>query len=181
MIFKEFYYKLFNIALSAIAVFILCGCAVKKEFAENSNELTNVKNDSTRTETINVDSTTILHYKNLKQKESTEKERYVEKSDSTVITIDENGNVKQKEVWHKEREKINQNREYEKTLEDSLSYFRNVVDSLYLYKSICNSLSQNISHNEKEVVEKNTIPKILLVPLFIIGIFIFFLIVKALK
>ena len=145
-----------------LAVFIMClmSCATNKEVIKDEKEKTEVKVDSVNTEIVKQDSTDVTHKTDVKETEKVETNTKVEKSDSTVMTVDAQGNVIKQETWHKEKETVSRNREYEKQLLDSIAHFRLVRDSLRQYIAKCDSLTEMINHQEVKVVEKTKIPKI---------------------
>lgn len=145
-----------------LAVFIMClmSCATKKEVIKDEKEKTEVKVDSAKTEIVKQDSIDVTHKTDVKETEKVETNTKVEKSDSTVMMVDAQGNVIKQETWHKEKETVSRNREYEKQLLDSIAHFRLTRDSLRQYIAKCDSLTEMINHQEVKVVEKTKIPKI---------------------
>ena len=145
-----------------LAVFIMClmSCATKKKVIKYENEKAKVKVDSVKTEIVKQDSTDVTHKTDVKETEKVETNTKVEKSDSTVMTVDAQGNVIKQETWHKEKETVSRNREYEKQLLDSIAHFRLARDSLRQYIAKCDSLTEMINYQEVKVVEKTKIPKI---------------------
>ena len=91
--------------------------------------------------------------------EKVETETKVEKSDSTVMTVDKDGNVIKQETWHKEKETVSRNREYERQLRDSIAHYRLIQDSLTQYRAKFDSLQQKFIHKESKVTEVIKIPK----------------------
>ena len=144
-----------------LAVFIMClmSCATKKEVIKDEKEKTEIKVDSAKTEIVKQDSTDVTHKTDVKETEKVETNTKVEKSDSTVMTVDAQGNVIKQETWHKEKETVSRNREYEKQLLDSIAHFRLARDSLRQYVAKCDSLQEQLTHKEYTVVEKTKIPK----------------------
>ncbi len=144
-----------------LAVFIMClmSCATKKEVIKDEKEKTEVKVDSAKTEIVKQDSTDVTHKTDVKETEKVKTNTKVEKSDSTVMTVDAQGNVIKQETWHKEKETVSRNREYEKQLLDSIAHFRLARDSLRQYVAKCDSLQEQLTHKEYTVVEKTKIPK----------------------
>lgn len=145
-----------------LAVFIMClmSCATKKEVIKDEKEKTEVNVDSAKTEIVKQDSTDVTHKTDVKETEKVETNTKVEKSDSTVMTVDTKGNVIKQETWHKEKETVSHNREYEKQLLDSIAHFRLARDSLRQYIAKCDSLTEMINNQDVKVVEKTKIPKI---------------------
>ena len=144
-----------------LAVFIMClmSCATKKEVIKDEKEKTEIKVDSAKTEIVKQDSTDVTHKTDVKETEKVETNTKVEKSDSTVMTVDAQGYVIKQETWHKEKETVSRNREYEKQLLDSIAHFRLARDSLRQYVAKCDSLQEQLTHKEYTVVEKTKIPK----------------------
>ena len=144
-----------------LAVFIMClmSCATKKEVIKDEKEKTEIKVDSAKTEIVKQDSTDVTHKTDVKETEKVETNTKVEKSDSTVMTVDAQGNVIKQETWHKEKETVSRNREYEKQLLDSIAHFRLARDSLRQYVAKCDSLQEQLTHKEYTIVEKIKIPK----------------------
>lgn len=144
-----------------LAVFIMClmSCATKKEVIKDEKEKTEVKVDSAKTEIVKQDSTDVTHKTDVKETEKVETSTKVEKTDSIVMTVDAQGNVIKQETWHKEKETVSRNREYEKQLLDSIAHFRLARDSLRQYVAKCDSLQEQLTHKEYTVVEKTKIPK----------------------
>lgn len=169
-----------------LAVFIMClmSCATKKDVIKDEKEKTEIKVDSAKTEIVNQDSTDVTHKTDVKETEKVETNTKVEKSDSTVMTVDAQGNVIKQETWHKEKETVSRNREYEKQLLDSIAHFRLVRDSLRQYISKCDSLTEMINHQDVKVVEKTKIPnffKITLIFSILCCIFAFVKLIRWLK
>ena len=149
------------LAMIIIAIILIfSSCATKKEVIKDEKEKTEVKVDSAKTEIVKQDSTDVTHKTDVKETEKVETNAKVEKSDSTVMTVDAQGNVIKQETWHKEKETVSRNREYEKQLLDSIAHFRLARDSLRQYIAKCDSLTEMINHQEVKVVEKTKIPKI---------------------
>ena len=166
-----------------LAVFIMClmSCATKKEVIKDEKEKTEVKVDSAKTEIVKQDSTDVTHKTDVKETEKVETNTKVEKSDSTVMTVDAKGNVIKQETWHKEKETVSRNREYEKQLLDSIAHFRLARDSLRQYIAKCDSLTEMINHQDVKVVEKTKIPNFLKIA-FIFSILCFiFAIIKVIR
>ena len=149
----------FYIALIICVVLLFSSCATKKHIVENDHQKTEVKVDSTDVRSVKVDSTDTEHKTEIKETEKVETETKVEKSDSTVMTVDAQGNVIKQETWHKEKETVSRNREYEKCLKDSIDRIKLERDSLLAYVSRCDSLQEKLSHKEYITVEKIKIPK----------------------
>lgn len=162
-------------------LFFLCSCATKKHIVENDHQKTEVKVDSTDVQSVKVDSTDTEHKTEIKETEKVETETKVEKSDSTVMTVDAQGNVIKQETWHKEKETVSRNREYEKQLLDSIAHFRLARDSLRQYVAKCDSLQEQLTHKEYTVVEKLKIPKWCYYCLGICVLFIIFAFIKLVR
>lgn len=147
-------------AIIIVAVILLfSSCAAKKRAVKDEYTRTEIRKDSIDTKAIKEDSTSTFHKTDKKEKETVNTETKVEKSDSTVMTVDTNGNVIKQETWHKEKEMVSRNREYEKCLEDSINQFKSERDSLLRYVSMCDSLKEKLAHKEYVIVEKQKIPK----------------------
>jgi len=142
-----------------VVIFLFESCATKKRIIENESIKTEVKTDTSDTQSVKVDSASTSHKTEKSEKEKVETETKIEKSDSTVMTVDVNGNVMKQETWHKEKEIIYRNREYERQLQDSVAFFKSSCDSLRQYVSKCDSLQEQLTHKESIVVEKIKIPK----------------------
>ena len=140
-------------------LFILCSCATKQKSVESSKTKTETVKSVKESKSEKTDSSSTTHIIDVKDKERTNTEKSVEKSDSTVITVDSSGNVIKHEVWHNRKETISSNREYERLLKDSIASLRLVKDSLDYYMEMCDSLLENDFHREYTVVEKQKIPK----------------------
>jgi uncharacterized protein YuzE len=140
-------------------LFILCSCATKQKSVESSKTKTETVKSVKESKSEKTDSSSTTHIIDVKDKERTNTKKSVEKSDSTVITVDSSGNVIKHEVWHNRKETISSNREYERLLKDSIASLRLVKDSLDYYMEICDSLLENDFHREYTVVEKQKIPK----------------------
>lgn len=166
-----------------LAVFILClmSCATKKEFVKDEKEKTEIKVDSAKTEIVKQDSTDVTNKTDVKETEKVETNTKVEKSDSTVMTVDSKGKVIKQETWHKEKETVSRNREYEKQLLDSIAHFRLARDSLIQYIAKCDSLTEMINHQEVKVVEKTKIPKIFKISLIFSILCCIFAIIKIIR
>jgi hypothetical protein len=166
-----------------LAVFIMClmSCSTKKEVIKDENEKTEVKVDSAKTEIIKQDSTDVTHKTDVKETEKVETNTKVEKSDSTVMTVDAQGNVIKQETWHKEKETVSRNREYEKQLLDSIAHFRLARDSLRQYIAKCDSLTEKINHQDVKVVKKTKIPKIFKISLIFSILCCIFAIIKIIR
>lgn len=163
-----------------LAVFIMClmSCATKREVIKDEKEKTEVKVDSSKNEIVKQDSTDVTHKTDVKETEKVETNTNVEKSDFTVMTVDAQGNVIKQETWHKEKETVSRNREYEKQLLDSIAHFRLARDSLRQYIEKCDSLTEMINHQEVKVVEKTKIPKIFKISLIFSILCCIFAIIK---
>nr|DAQ19360.1 MAG TPA: hypothetical protein [Caudoviricetes sp.] len=166
-----------------LAVFIMClmSCATNREVIKDEKEKTEVKVDSAKTEIVKQDSTDVTHTTDVKETEKVETNTKFEKSDSTVMTVDVQGNVIKKETWHKEKETVSRNREYEKQLLDSIAHFRLARDSLRQYIAKCDSLTEMINHQEVKAVEKTKIPKIFKISLIFSIICCIFVIIKIIR
>lgn len=170
------------LALIIIAIILIfSSCATKKEVIKDEKEKTEVKVDSAKTEIVKQDSIDVTHKTDVKETEKVKTNTKVEKSDSTVMTVDAQGNVIKQETWHKEKETVSRNREYEKQLLDSIAHFSLARDSLRQYMAKCDSLTEMINHQEVKVVEKTKIPKIFWVSLFISIICISFAFIKLVR
>jgi len=172
---------LFCIALIIGVVLLFSSCATKKHIVENDYQKTEVKVDSTDVQSVKVDSTDTEHKTEIKETEKVETETKVEKSDSTVMTVDAQGNVIKQETWHKEKETVSRNREYEKCLKDSIDRIKLERDSLLVYVSRCDSLKEKLSHKEYVTVEKQKIPKWCYGSLVICLLFVIFAITKFVR
>ena len=166
-----------------LAVFIMCimSCATKKDVIKDEKEKTEVKVDSAKTEIVKQDSTNVTHKTDVKETEKVETNTKVEKSDSTVMTVDAQGNVIKQETWHKEKETMSRNREYEKQLLDSIAHFRLARDSLRQYIAKCDSLTEMINNQEVKVVEKTKIPKLFWISMCFSILVIIFAFVKLFR
>ena len=160
---------------------LLSSCSTKKSITEDMSTKTEIRKDSSDINIIKRDSADTSHKTNVKESENVETETKVEKSDSTVTTVDTNGNIIKQETWHKEKETVSRNREYEKTLLDSIANFRHIRDSLRQYVSRCDSLQEKLSHKEYITVEKQKNPKWCYYCLGFCILFIIFAIIKFVK
>lgn len=140
-------------------ILLLSSCATKKRVVEDEHVRTEIRKDSTDTKTVKEDSVSTFHKTDKSEKETVNTDTKIEKSDSTVMTVDTNGNVIKQETWHKEKETVSRNREYEKCLKDSINQFKSERDSLLRYVAVCDSLKEKLSHKEFVTVEKQKIPK----------------------
>ena len=140
-------------------ILLLSSCATKKRVVEDEHVRTETRKDSTDTKTVKEDSVSTFHKTDKSEKEIMNTDTKIEKSDSTVMTVDTNGNVIKQETWHKEKETVSRNREYEKCLKDSINQFKSERDSLLRYVAVCDSLKEKLSHKEFITVEKQKIPK----------------------
>lgn len=140
-------------------LFILCSCATKQKSVETSKTKTETVKSMKENTSAKTDSSSTVHIVNIKDTEKTNTEKNIEKSDSTVLTVDTQGNVVKQEIWHNRKETISSNREYERLLKDSIASLRLVKDSLNYYMEMCDSLLENDFHREYTVVEKQKIPK----------------------
>ena len=147
------------VAIFVFVVMILSSCAIKRHSVENEHQKTEVKIDSLDIKSAKVDSTGVTHKTDVKETEKVETETKVEKTDSTVMTVDTNGNIIKQETWHKEKETVSRNREYERLLLDSIAHFKHTCDTLQQYVARCDSLKEQLSHKEYTTVEKIKIPK----------------------
>ena len=178
--------KTTRIVYLLLAVFIMClmSCATKKDVIKDEKENTEIKVDSAKTEIVKQDSTDVTHKTDVKETEKVETNTNVEKSDSTVMTFDAQGNVIKQETWHKEKETVSRNREYEKQLLDSIAHFRLARDSLRQYIAKCDSLTELTNHQDVKVVEKTKVPvffKITLIFSILCCIFAFVKLTRWLK
>lgn len=160
---------------------LLSSCSTKKSITEDMSTKTEIRKDSSDINTIKRDSADTSRKTNVKESEKTETETKVEKSDSAVTTVDTQGNIIKQEIWHKEKETVSRNREYEKSLLDSIATFRHINDSLSRYVSRCDSLQEKLSHKEYITVEKQKIPKWCYYCLGFCILFIIFAIIKFVK
>ena len=140
-------------------LFILCSCATKRKSVETSKTKTETVKSTKENTSAKTDSSSTVHIVNIKDTEKTNTEKNIEKSDSTVITVDSSGNVIKHEVWPNRKETTSSNREYERLLKDSIASLRLVRDTLEYYREMCDSLLENDFHREYTVVEKIKIPK----------------------
>lgn len=140
-------------------ILLLSSCATKKRVVEDEHIKTEIRKDSTDTKAVKEDSISTFHKTDKSEKETVNTDTKIEKSDSTVMTVDTNGNVIKQETWHKEKETVSRNREYEKCLKDSINQFKSERDSLLRYVAVCDSLKEKLSHKEFVTVEKQKIPK----------------------
>jgi hypothetical protein len=159
-------------------LFLLCSCATKKKFIENEHVKTEIRNDSINTKVVQEDSTGTFQKTEKNEKEVINTDKKVEKSDSTVTTVDTNGNIIKQETWHKEKETVSRNREYEKCLKDSIDRIKHEKDSLLTYVAKCDSLQEKLLHKEYITVEKQKIPKWCYGSLVVCFLFIIFAIIK---
>lgn len=172
-----------NIAIAVFVgvLFMLCSCATKKKVIENEYIKTEIKKDSINTEVFKNDSASITHKTEKNEKEVVSTDKKVEKSDSTVTTVDTNGNIIKQETWHREKETVSRNREYEKCLKDSIDRIKLERDSLLAYVSRCDSLKEELSHKEYITVEKQKIPKWCYFCVVISILVIIFAVVKVIR
>lgn len=145
--------------LLAICALLFVACASKKNIVTDDYNKVESKVDSTETVVSKTDVDVSLHDVSAKETETIQTDTKVEKSDSTVMTVDLNGNIIKQETWHKEKETVSRNREYEKQLRDSVEHLKVTCDSLRQYVSKCDSLQEKASHKEYITVEKIKIPK----------------------
>lgn len=171
---------IYAIVLIGIVMF-LSSCATKGKLVDEKKERTEVRVDSIDKKVIGIDSIDNFHKSDKTEKEVVNRETKVEKSDSTVMTVDVNGNVIKQETWHKEKETISRNREYEKCLHDSIAQFKQERDSLIQYVARCDSLQEKLSHKEYVTVEKQKIPKFCYASLVFSFVCIIFAIIKLFK
>ena len=169
------------IAVFVGVLFILCSCATKKKVIENEHIKTEIRKDSIDTKVFKNDSSSITHKTEKNEKEVVSTDKKVEKSDSTVTTVDANGNIIKQETWHKEKETVSRNREYEKCLKDSIDRIKLERDSLLVYVSMCDSLKEKLLHKEYITVEKQKIPKWCYFCLAVCAIFLIFAIRKLIR
>lgn len=145
--------------LLVICVLLFVACASKKNIVADDYNKVESKVDSTETVVSKTDVDVSLHDVSAKETETIQTDTKVEKSDSTVMIVDTNGNVIKQEKWHKEKETVSRNREYEKLLSDSVAHLKSSCDSLRQYVSKCDSLQEKASHKEYITIEKIKIPK----------------------
>lgn len=145
--------------LLVIYALLFVACASKKNIVSDDYNKVESKVDSTETVVVRNDTDERLHDSSVKETEKIQTDTKVEKSDSTVMTVDLNGNIIKQETWHKEKETVSRNREYEKQLRDSVEHLKVTCDSLRQYVSKCDSLQEKLSHKEYTTVEKIKIPK----------------------
>lgn len=162
-------------------VLLLSSCASKKNIVSDDYNKAESKVDSIETVVMKNDTDTRSHDSSVKETEKIQTDTKVEKSDSTVMTVDLNGNIIKQETWHKEKETVSRNREYEKQLRDSVEHLKVTCDSLRRYVSKCDSLQEKLSHKEYTTVEKIKIPKWCWYCLGFTIIIIIFAIVKMLR
>lgn len=162
-------------------ILLLSSCATKKRVVEDEHVRTEIRKDSTDTKTVKEDSVSTFHKTDKNEKETVNTDTKVEKSDSTVMTVDTNGNVIKQETWHKEKETVSRNREYEKCLKDSINQFKSERDSLLRCVAMCDSLKEKLSHKEYITVEKQKIPKWCYASLVVCLLFVIFAITKFVR
>ena len=162
--------------IAAVALFL--SCASKKIITEQSeciNTQTHILTDTTSTEDVKEDTTSTSHIKNTTESETTEIETIIEKSDSTIIVVDESGNIKKTEIWHKRNNTTIKNREYEKTLNDSIQAYRHTQERFVLLKSKLDSIQREKHETHEKVIElqkNNKKQKFALEVLLILCIFV---------
>lgn len=161
-----------------VILILFCSCSTKKSAVNDKHIRTEIRKDSTDIKVVKKDSTTTFNKTDKSEKEVVNTDTKVEKSDSTVMTVDASGNVIKQETWHKEKETVSRNREYEKCLKDSIDRFKIERDSLMKYVEKCDSLKEKLSHKEYVTIEKQKIPKWCYGSLVICLLFIIFAIVK---
>ena len=167
------------LAVIIVGILIFFGsCSTKKSIVEDEHVKTEIRKDSMDTKTFKEDSVSTFHKTDKSEKETVNTDTKIEKSDSTVMTVDTNGNVIKQETWHKEKETMSRNREYEKCLKDSINQFKSERDSLLRYVAMCDSLKEKLSHKEFITVEKQKIPKWCYGSLAVCLLFIIFAIIK---
>jgi len=162
-------------------LFLLCSCATKKKFVENEHIKTEIRKDSINTKVVQEDSTGIFQKTEKNEKEVISTDKKVEKSDSTVTTVDTNGNIIKQETWHKEKETVSRNREYEKCLKESIDRIKLERDSLLVYVSRCDSLKEELSNKKYVVEEKLKTPKWCYYCLGVCALFIIFAFIKLVR
>ena len=163
-----------------VILILFCSCSTKKSAVNDKHIRTEIREDSTDIKVVKKDSTTTFNKTDKSEKEVVNTDTKVEKSDSTVMTVDASGNVIKQETWHKEKETVSRNREYEKCLKDSIDRFKIERDSLMKYVEKCDSLKEKLSHKEYVTTEKQKIPKIYRISLLFSILVIIFAIIKAL-
>lgn len=169
------------IAFFVGVLFMLCSCATKKKVIENEHIKTEIRKDSIDTKVFKNDSSSTTHKTEKNEKEVVSTDKKVEKSDSTVTTVDTNGNIIKQETWHKEKETVSRNREYENCLKDSIDRIKLERDSLLVYVSMCDSLKEKLSHKEYITVEKQKNPKWCYYCVVISILVIIFAIIKVIR
>lgn len=168
-------------AIIITLILVFSSCATKKKVIENEHIKTEIRKDSIDTKVFNNDSSSITHKTEKNEKEVVSTDKKVEKSDSTVTTVDTNGNIIKQETWHKEKETVSRNREYERCLKDSIDRIKLERDSLLVYVSMCDSLKEKLSHKEYITFEKQKIPKWCYFCVVISILIIIFAIVKVIR
>ena len=161
-----------------VILILFCSCSTKKSAVNDKHIRTEIRKDSTDIKVVKKDSTTTFNKTDKSEKEVVNTDTKVEKSDSTVMTVDASGNVIKQETWHKEKEIVSRNREYEKCLKDSIDRFKIERDSLMKYVDKCDSLKEKLSHKEYVTIEKQKIPKWCYGSLVVCLLFIIFAIIK---
>ena len=171
----------FMVVIVLAIVLALSCCTTKKKFVEIETNKTEISVDSTVTQKTQKDSANVSHTTNVIETEYVEHNKEVEKHDSTVLFVNEQGNVVKQETWHKEKEIVVRNREYEKLLQDSIAWYKSSVDSLVQYRARCDSLTEIINHKEVKVVKTPKNFKFLIVSLVLSILCCIFAIIKFVK
>lgn len=181
---RRVYTTLLTMAIISMAVvfsMLFSSCATKQKIVQEKTESKEVVVDSTNISKTTQDSIDVKHSTDIKEKETKTTDKTVEKSDSTVTVVDTAGNVVKQETWHKEKTTINNNREYEKLLTDSIAFYKAELDSVKIHVAKSDSLMKNHEKYEKEVVEKVKIPKIFWASMVFSILCIIFAIVKFIR
>lgn len=168
-------------AIIALLAIFLMSCATKKKVVNNEKENIKIVVDSVDKENVFKDILTIIHSIQSEQTNKIEIESKIEKYDSTATTVNSNGNIIKQETWHKEKETLSRNFEYERLLIDSIRHYQHIVDSLIYYKEKCDSLINNSSKSETIYVEKEKISKIYKISLIISILCCIFAIIKIIR
>ena len=135
-------------------VMLFSGCKTIKQAETIKENKTEISNDSIDVSAVHADTTLVEHNKQEKEKEITNIESYMEKKDSFVNVVDQNGNIVGTKEYHWLKETLKESSEREKILIDSLSMYRHISDSLNYYREKLDSIN-NLSQHEKIVkVEK---------------------------
>ena len=142
------------ILLACLIITLLTSCRTVKQAETTTEKKTEVRNDSSNVSAVHVDTANVEHSKHEKEREKTSTESNVEKKDSFVTVVDQNGNVVGTKEYHWLKETLREVSERERILKDSLSMYRHISDSLSYYRGKLDSLS-HLSNYEKTIeVEK---------------------------